>query len=172
MKIGKPKPPPTGLEDVPEATYAKPGDAEYVYRPQGGKPTKYKREYCQLLVDYFANARSWKSHLSDKGHMQIVPMSKLPTLRRFCGTLNIRSRTPYDWAKKYPEWKEAMAEAMEYQESFLVELVAAGVISNAGMSLLRIKHGYVEPKAEEAKEDGPIQKVVVEVVGANLNKGD
>ena len=65
-----------------------------------------------------------------------------------------------------------MAEAMEYQESFLVELVAAGVISNAGMSLLRIKHGYVEPKAEEAKEDGPIQKVVVEVVGANLNKGD
>jgi len=153
MKIGKPKPPPTGLEDVPVATYAKPGDAEYVYRPQGGKPTKYKREYCRLLVDYFASAESWMPHVSEKGHMQIVPMSKLPTLRRFCRTLNIGSRTPYDWAERYPEWKEAMAEAMEYQESFLVELVAAGVISNAGMSLLRIKHGYVEPKQESPVQD-------------------
>jgi hypothetical protein len=31
----------------------------------------------------------------------------------------------------------------------------------------------VEPKAEpDAKDESPIQKVIVEVVGANLHKGD
>ena len=81
--------------------------------------------------------------------------------------------TLYRWGEKHPEFGEALAIAKEAQFAFGSELIGAGVGGNGLMSFMRCVHGLVEPRADtEDKEDGPIQRVVVEVVGANQHKGD
>lgn len=167
MKIGKPKPP--GLAGVTPIRQT--GDPV----PEGytrGAPTYYRPEYRQALISYFCSADSWGTRYNDRGGAQILPQSKLPTLQRFAVGLGVTTMTLYRWAEKYPEFEEAMTIAKEAQFAFSVELVAAGVGGNGIMSFLRCVHGLVEPKADIPVEDGPIQKVVVEVVGANQHKGD
>ena len=49
-------------------------------------PSKYKPEYCQLLIDHMGRGLSFRS---------------------FAGTINVGRQTTYDWIQKHPEFKEA-----------------------------------------------------------------
>jgi len=51
-----------------------------------GRPTKYKPEYCQMLIDHMAEGLSFDA---------------------FAGKLGLERKTLYNWAKRYPEFKEA-----------------------------------------------------------------
>ena len=168
MKIGKRKPP--GIAGVTPIRQA--GDPTEK-GARAGRPTSYRPEYCGALLDYFCNADSWGLHHDDRGGAKVLPQSKIPTLQRFASNLRVTTMTLYRWGEKHPEFGEAMAIAKEAQFAFGSELIGAGVGGNGLMSFMRCVHGLVEPKQDqEDKEDGPIQRVVVEVVGANQHKGD
>lgn len=167
MKIGKPKP--KGIAGVPPAR--KVGDP----KPDGyrfGRPTTYRPEYCQSIIDFFTRD-SWELSTDMKGSSKVVPKDNIPTLIRWCTSLGIPRRTVYDWIKTIPEFADAHDTAMELQKAFLIE---SGVVHGSGgfaSFMLKCVHGMQEPKADaDEKEDGPIQRVVVEVVGANPHKGD
>ena len=167
MKIGKRKPP--GIAGVQPAR--KVGDP----KPEGyrfGRPTTFRPEYCQSIIDFFTRD-SWELVYDAKGTAKVIPKDNIPTLIRWCTSLGIHRRTVYDWIKTIPEFADAHDTAMELQKAFLME---SGIVHGSGgfaSFMLKCVHGMQEPKADaDEKEDGPIQRVVVEVVGANQHKGD
>ena len=58
-------------------------------KPEGyvfGRPTKYKAEYCQMLVDHMETGLSFES---------------------FAGTIDVCRETLYIWEKEYPDFFNA-----------------------------------------------------------------
>lgn len=167
MKIGRAKP--KGIAGT--TPVRKPGDPlpeDYVF----GCPVKYRPEYCDALVAYFTRD-SWDISYDAKGTGKVLPTEKLPTLVRWARDIGVGMRTVRDWVHRYPEFAQAHEIAMELQKSYIMECGGITMNSAFAMFMLRCNHGMQEPKREEdEQEDGPIQRVVVEVVGANHNKGN
>lgn len=168
MKIGKAKPP--GIAGY--TPIRKKGDPT----PEGHpwkKPTLYREEYCQSLVEYFSQAISWEINYDLKNSGKVLPHSKLPTLERWCHQIGISVSTARErWCVNHSEFKEAYDTAQSLQKAFLLELGAAGVANHVTALMLRTNHGMKDAKEETDEDDGPIQRVVVEVVGAGQHKGD
>ena len=168
MKIGRPKP--KGIAGVQPAR--KVGDP----KPEGykgtGRPTKYRPEYCESLVRYF-DRKSWCVVTDAKGTQKVMPKDDIPILDRWCLAIGVSRRTVYDWIKTIPEFADAHDTAMGLQKAFLIE---SGIVHGSGgfaSFMLKCVHGMQEPKPDvDENADGPIQRVVVEVVGANQHKGD
>ncbi len=57
-----------------------------------GRPTIYKQEYCQKLIDHMSKGLSFES---------------------FGATMGIARDAVYEWAKKHPEFAEAKAAALD-----------------------------------------------------------
>jgi len=56
-----------------------------------GQPSKYKKEYCKVLIDYM-----------DRGG----------TFSGFCGEVRVAKSNVYDWVEKHKEFKEAKGIAL------------------------------------------------------------
>lgn len=168
MKIGKAKP--KGVAGVTPAR--KTGDKE---KPVGyvfGRPTNYRPEYCQAIVEYFADRNSWEINTDAKGSMKAIPSSKIPTIARWCHSIGVSTRVLDDWQRRHPEFAEAYQMARELQQSFAIELAAAGIGTGMMNTFMQVKHDWRVAREDEEHTNEPIQKVVVEVVGANPHKGD
>lgn len=148
MKIGKPKHQPKPRPVIEGVTpIRQTGDPT----PKGagcGRPTAYRPEYCDALRAYFKSPESWRVNETNAGAAQVLSSDKIPTIQRFGVNLGVSDSTLYNWAKKHPDFAEAMAFASSAQKAFLMELGAAGVASPFIMFMLRCSHGMVEPKAE------------------------
>jgi hypothetical protein len=168
MKIGKAKP--KGIAGVTPAR--KTGDKEKPVGYKFGRPTNYRPEYCQAIVDYFADPESWEINYDAKGSGKAIPSGKMPTVARWCHQIGVSTRVLDDWQRRYPEFAEAYQMARELQQSFAIELAGAGI----GTSLLNLfmqdRHGWKAAREEAEHSNEPIQKVVVEVVSADKHKGD
>lgn len=85
-----------------------------------GRPTKYVPGTSVLLETYLADCvdvyevamRRWDVHL--------------PTIEGFARHLGVHRDTLYAWAKKYPEYEDAMGRLMDIQYSRLVNGGLAG----------------------------------------------
>lgn len=103
-----------------------------------GRPTLFKEEYADQLIEYFDIEPFERRPLLDKeGNekgSEIVP-AKFPTLARFAVSIGVTRDTLYEWATaknengelKHPDFSYAYKKAKEYQEAILVE----GAMANA-----------------------------------------
>lgn len=159
MKIGKAKP--KGVAGVTPAR--KTGDKE---KPEGyvfGRPTNYRPEYCQAIIDYFADPTSWVINTDAKGSSKAIPSSKIPTIARWCHGIGVSTRTLDDWQSRYPEFSEAYQMARELQQSFVIELGAAGIGTSLLGAFMQVKHDWkVEKEVEE--EVKPLEIRIVKAV--------
>lgn len=74
----------------------------------GGRPTKYKPEYCQEIVDWF------KAHkIPQEFELKKPPV--FPTIERFATNINVCKDTLYEWGKVYPAFSDALKKAHEIQ---------------------------------------------------------
>ena len=71
------------MSDIPDQAIVIPNDV--------GRPSKYKPEYCQMVIN-------WGKQGKSKAWM--------------CGTLEVTRQTFENWAKEYPEFLDAMDIAM------------------------------------------------------------
>lgn len=55
----------------------------------GGRPTKYKKEYCKMLIEHMTEGLSFES---------------------FGGVVGVWKEALYNWVKKYPEFSNAKKE--------------------------------------------------------------
>lgn len=87
-----------------------------------GRPTKYKKRFCQSIIDYFnvdpTRATTVTYTYKDgtvKEEEKEVP-NKLPTIQGFCADIGIAKPTLHDWVKLYPEFSDAYKWARGKQE--------------------------------------------------------
>lgn len=160
MKIGKAKP--KGVAGVTPAR--KTGDKEKpVGYPGNGRPTNYRPEYCQAIVDYFAHPISWVINTDAKGSSKVIPSSKIPTIARWCHSIGVSTRVLDDWQRRHPEFAEAYQMARELQQAFVLELGAAGLGSGLMTAFMQVKHDWrVDKEAEE--DNKPLEIRIVKAV--------
>jgi len=100
----------------------------------GGRPTKYKPEYCEQIVKFFAcpkNERVVKSITTGKNEYEkteytTIP-NELPTFAKFARSIGVAYDTVCDWVKVHPEFLHAHNEAKRLQEEFLIDNGLAGL---------------------------------------------
>ena len=102
-----------------------------------GRPTLFKEEYVDKLIQYFDKKAYERKPLLDKeGNergSEMVP-TDFPTLARFATMIGVTRETLHDWATaknaegelKHPDFSYAYKRAKEFQEAILVEGTMAG----------------------------------------------
>ena len=110
----------------------------------GGRPTKYKKKYCKMILEYFdkPTAESWlkKEIIKSNGTVEReygLKAAKLPTLFGFAQSIGVFDNTLENWSKakksknsnvlKYPEFLCAYNAAKQKQKEFLTTNALAGL---------------------------------------------
>ncbi|MFH0981888.1 MAG: hypothetical protein V2A79_10145 [Planctomycetota bacterium] len=99
----------------------------------GGRPTKYKAEFGQMLLDYIDQGpEPWEeyeeTYVNRTG--QVTKMSKLRAkplrfIGRWAQNMGISHETLLQWAKEKPEFSEAYSRARQLQAE---HILAAGMM--------------------------------------------
>lgn len=77
----------------------------------GGRPTKYRKEYCEQLIQHASKGKSFES---------------------FGGVIKVAKETLYLWARKHPEFMQARK---------IARLCAQNVLEDIGLGLMKGKYG-------------------------------
>jgi hypothetical protein len=93
-----------------------------------GRPTKYRQAYCKLIIDYFSTEPNKEIELPHYKNEQLVwteqklQSNKLPTFHGFARLIGLTDTgTLLEWAKKFPDFSHAYAQAKELQKYFIAE---------------------------------------------------
>lgn len=98
----------------------------------GGRPTTYKLEYCEQLLQYFSTppnhevietveGKNWSKETTR------LVANQLPLFERFATMIGTTHKTLLDWSHRHEEFGEAYARAKELQKSFLIENAINGL---------------------------------------------
>ena len=89
----------------------------------GGRPTDYRPEYCQQLINYCAMGRSYEA---------------------FAGFIGVAKQTLYTWEKKHPEFLDAKriarSAAQATLEGWAEKLVKGDYKGNASVLIFMMKN--------------------------------
>jgi transposase len=113
----------------------------------GGRPTVYKPEYCQKVIDF---------------------MSQGYSLEAFAGSIGHHKQTVYEWRNKHPEFGDAIMRAFESCRLYWEKIGMQGVYSNdenakfnatAWIFNMKNRFGWRDQMNMEVsgKDGGPIQ---------------
>lgn len=126
-------------------------------KPDGyifGRPTKYKPEYCQDIIDFF-NVPLVEEKAKDvvsRGECITLTeeeASDMPTMAAFSCKIGIPKKTIYEWAKKHKDFGNAMQVAKGYQENYLlVNGLKNKVNPRLAEWCLKMNHGYKDVEQE------------------------
>jgi hypothetical protein len=88
-----------------------------------GRPTEYKPEFADELIEYFSVKPYEYKNLPRivNGEIMLVPIetaADTPTMAGFAVKLGVCRDTIHEWTKKHPEFSDAYKMAKEYQENF------------------------------------------------------
>lgn len=98
-----------------------------------GRPTDYRPEYCQMLIDYF-NRKPYETN--SEGNLEALDF---PSLAGFACTLEVSRDTLANWAKANKDFFCAYKRAKDYQENFLIVNSMKG-LTNPAFSIFTAKN--------------------------------
>lgn len=101
-----------------------------------GRPTKYKKEYCEAMVAYFDRApqqtvykRTYHSDGQLKSEEPVVLAQQLPTFQGFAHELGVHADTLLKWTKRHSDFLEAYLRAKNLQENIWLVNAMSGQYS-------------------------------------------
>lgn len=124
----------------------------------GGRPTDYRPEFAQEMLDFFGDGEAVSESEDKSGRVVMKPL-RLPTFERFASDINVAKSTLYDWAERkakdtgelmHPEFAYAFTRCRQIQADMLMQGGLFGsynpVISKM---LLAANHNIVEKTVQE-----------------------
>lgn len=127
---------------------------------KGGRPTKYKPQYCKRLIDFFDVAPNQKELISSikgfgkagnqnfqKEEYKLVA-NRLPTLTRFAHELGVNLSTIYEWEDKHLEFSQALTRARDLYKDFLIENGLQGLYNPAFAIFVAVNTTDMRQKVE------------------------
>jgi hypothetical protein len=126
-----------------------------------GRPTKYKPEYCQQIIDYFSNNDAYEilEHESDETRRKAF-LNRPIVMSGFAQKIGVDRGTIEDWAKARdengalvnPDFYHSYRTALTMQEKMIAEGGLAGVYnSNIAQLMLKNHHGYRDVQVNETE---------------------
>lgn len=115
------------------------------------RPTKYKKKFCQELINYFKKSPYFdtvEEEVYDKKRQEVVTLVKkvpalCPSFVRFAGIIKVNPDTLQQWKKTYPDFEQAMDTAKKYQEEWLMNAGGLGYYnSSVAIMALKSNHGW------------------------------
>jgi len=95
-------------------------------KKKNGRPTKYKPEYCQKMIEYFNIEPNYVSKIITTGkndyskeEEKLLP-SNLPTFEKFASLLDVNTDTLVEWSKKHKKFSAAYRKCKDLQKNILV----------------------------------------------------
>ena len=98
-----------------------------------GRPSKYKPEYCEEIIKFFDYSpyREVEIPHYQAGKLQYKDTKLLPNEPRFISdfahSIGVHIDTLYEWAKKYPEFSEALKIANSKNQNIHIKGAYMGV---------------------------------------------
>lgn len=98
----------------------------------GGRPTKYKKKYCQEMFNFFNISHTYEKEIRtiDKyGNENISYIEKansLPTFEKFAVNIGVCFDTLREWCKVHKEFSEAYIRCQNLQKDMLNDLAMRG----------------------------------------------
>ena len=103
----------------------------------GGRPSKYKKEYCEMIVVYFdieptkevevvttfKNGTTRESSEERPNHLKF--------LNKFARSIGVCHDTLIEWTKRHPEFSDAYTHAKELQKEHLITCGLLGLYNPA-----------------------------------------
>ena len=97
---------------------------QYAVGNKGGRPTKYKPEYCQQIIEYFSREpvttlykREYYKDGALKSETPILHPADFPTLQEFANMIGVSKQTVLTWTEQHEEFMDAFTRAKDIQES-------------------------------------------------------
>ena len=93
----------------------------------GGRPSEYKPEYCQVILNYFNKPYTHKklvTYTLKSGSVRTEESdapNDLPTLEGFANFLGVVKQTILTWADVHPEFMDALMRAKQIQKECLIQ---------------------------------------------------
>lgn len=130
----------------------------------GGRPSKYKRQYCEDIIKFF-DVEPWQMRevvvtLRSGATVEkdVRYPARLPTLERFAHSIDVNDDTLVEWAKaadedgklKHPEFSAAYARAKALQKDILVENGLQGLYN--GPFAIFVAQNFTDMKQKEEHE--------------------
>jgi hypothetical protein len=111
----------------------------------GGRPTKYRPEFCQDIIDFFSiepieyakEITTYKD--GTKNEKEVPRAAKTPYLIHWCQKHKIHPNTIGEWSSKFPEFLCSLIVVKQLQEAFLAEC-GLKEAHNAFMSFQALKN--------------------------------
>lgn len=127
----------------------------------GGRPTNYKPEFCDKLIEYF-DIEPWKEreipHYKNGAltwtDYKIMPV-RMPTLRRFAKSINVGIRTVYGWIDEkcgsyQMEFSHAFTCAKDIRKEWLVDVGLSGSAPPASFKFVAVNVTDMRDKTDIA----------------------
>lgn len=90
----------------------------------GGRPTKYKPDYCDSVIAYFTippQQTVYKETYYANGQLKskepVVLANQFPTIYGFASEIGVNKDTIYQWIKDHKEFSDAFTRAQELQHN-------------------------------------------------------
>lgn len=132
-----------------------------------GRPTAYKPEYVEKMLEFFDREPSIDKkipHYDKDGNIKWEDIkrmaNKLPTLIDFAKSINFHPMVVYRWLEKHPEFSEAYNMAKEYQKWFLIQNGLDGGYNSLFAKFVLINISDMKDTSKEEKKDGANEVVV------------
>ncbi len=146
-----------------------------------GRPTKYKSEYCDKLVEFF-DIEPWEEreipHYKNGEvvwkDIKILPV-RMPTLRGFAKMINVSIRAVYNWLDSksktcHEEFMHAFTYAKDIRKDWLVDVGLSGTAPPASFKFVAVNVTDMRDKIEtelSGKDGQPIQVSIVDFAKIN-----
>src|SRR3989338_6599187 len=101
---------------------------------KAGRPTKYKPEYCQRIIDYMnGDGDQIYKPFAYEGDVSDHQLGYLPRFfEGFAREIGVTRDTLNEWCKVYPKFSDAYKKAKEIQLEKFTKGLVSGVYNSAG----------------------------------------
>jgi len=99
---------------------------QYAYKKKSngsndtGRPTSYKPEYCQAIIDFFSIPIKTGDVVND-----------IPLFQDFAHEIGVSRETLHEWKRRHPNFSDAYKKARELQESWWIRGSMKGLFNPA-----------------------------------------